>query len=80
MHRLNVPVGPVDDTGARGKMQGKIKGPGTQWPQSTVCTRAWRGTRQVAARCCPRAQVRTAVGLAGCQAHRNVLELDRSQR
>lgn len=80
VHRFTVPAGPVDGAGTRGKMQGKIKGGSTQWPQTTVCTRAWRGTRQVAARCCTRAQVRTAVGLAECLASRNVPELDRSQQ
>lgn len=78
--RLTAPAGPVDGTGARGKMQGKIKGGGTHRRQTPVCTRAWRGTLQVAARCCARAQARTAIGLAVCQARHTAPGLDRSQR
>jgi hypothetical protein len=77
VHRLTVPAGPVDGTGARGKMQGKIKGGGTRRPQTPVCTRARRGTRQVAARCCARAQARNSAGLATCQARRIAPWLDR---
>ena len=46
VHRLTVPAGPVDGTGARGKMQGKIKGRGTIPLENPVCTWGWRGTRQ----------------------------------
>ena len=38
VHRLTVPAGPVDGTGARGKMQGKIKGRGTIPLETPVCT------------------------------------------
>lgn len=59
VHRLTAPVGPVDGTGARGKMQGKIKGGGTLWPAKPACTGVWRGTPPVAARC--RAGAQSAV-------------------
>ena len=62
MHRLTVPAGPVDGTGARGKMQGKIKGCGT-WPlENPVCTWGWRGTRQWTAACRESAQSRIGIG------------------
>lgn len=80
VHRLTVSADPVDGAGTRGEMQGKIKGGGTCRPQTPVCTRAWRGTRQVAARCCARAQTRAATALAACHARRTAPGLDRSQR
>ena len=66
MHRLTVPVGPVDGAGTRGTMQGKIKGGGTQQLEKPVCTRVWRGTRQGAAVCREGAQCRICIGEATC--------------
>ena len=51
VHRLTVPVGPVDGAGTRGKMQGKIKGRGTRPLENPVCTWGWRGTRQGSVAC-----------------------------
>lgn len=56
VHRLTMPAGPVDGTGARGKMQGKIKGGGTLWPAKPVCTEVWHSTPPVEAPCRARAQ------------------------
>jgi hypothetical protein len=80
VHRLTLPAGPVDGTGAGGKMQGKIKGGGTYGPQTPVCTRAWRSTRQVAARCCARAQTRAATASATCLARRTAPRLGRGHQ
>jgi hypothetical protein len=66
MHRLTVPVGPVDGAGTRGKMQGKIKGRGTQPLENPVCTWGWRGTRQGAAACCESAQRCIGIGEGAC--------------
>ena len=62
------------------KAEGKIKGRGTYRPQTPVCTRAWRGTRQVAARCCACAQTRAATASAACHARRTAPGLYRSRR
>lgn len=66
MHRLTVPVGPVDGAGTWGKMQGKIKGRGTQPPESTVCTWVWHGTRRRAAACRESAQSSFGIGEGVC--------------
>ncbi len=66
VHRLTVPVVPVDGTGARGRMQGKIKGRGTQPLENPVCTWGWRGTRQGAAACCESAQRCIGIGEGAC--------------
>ena len=66
MHRLTVPVGPVDGAGTWGKMQGKIKGRGTQPLENLVCTWGWRGTRQWTAACRESAQSRICIGEATC--------------
>lgn len=66
VHRLTAPAGPVDGTGARGKMQGKIKGRGTQPLGKPVCTWGWRGTRQESAACRESAQCRTGIGESAC--------------
>ena len=66
VHRLTVPAGPVDGTGARGRMQGKIKGRGTSLRGKPVCTWGWRGTRQWTAACRERAQGRIGIGERAC--------------
>ena len=66
VHRLTVPAGPVDGVYSRGKMQGKIKGGGTQPLENPVCTWGWRGTRQGAAACCESAQCLTGIGESAC--------------
>lgn len=66
VHRLTVLAGPVDDVNARGKMQGKIKGRGTQPLENHVCTWGWRGTRQGAAACCESAQRCIGIGEGAC--------------
>ena len=76
VHRLTVPAGPVDDTGARGKMQGKIKGRGTIPLENPVCTWGWRGTRQEAAACCESAQCRIGIDVSVCFARPAALILD----
>jgi hypothetical protein len=76
VHRLTVPAGPVDGTGARGKMQGKIKGGGTQQLENPVCTRVWRGTRHGVAACREGAQCRIGIGKAACFALSTALRLD----
>lgn len=66
VHRLTVSADPVDGTGARGKMQGKIKGGGTQPLENPVCTWVWRGTRQGVAACREGARYRIVIGKAAC--------------
>lgn len=76
VHRLTVPAGPVDGTGAQGKMQGKIKGRGT-WPLGNiVCTWGWRGTRQGVAACRESAQFRIGIGEDACFVRPAALLLD----
>lgn len=76
VHRLTAPAGPVDGTGARGKMQGKIKGRGT-WPlENPVCTWEWSGTRQEAAACRESAQCRICTEETVCFARRTAMALD----
>lgn len=80
VHRLTVPADPVDDTGARGKMQGKIKGRGT-WPlESPVCTWGWRGTRQGAVACFESAQRRVGIDETVCFARRTAMALEGATR
>ncbi len=75
-HRLTVPAGPVNGTGARGTMQGKIKGRGT-WPLGKpVCTWGWRGTRQETAACRESVQCRSSIGETVCFARRIAMALD----
>lgn len=76
VHRLTVPAGPVDGTGARGKMQGKIKGRNTQPLGKPVCTWGWRGTRQGAVSCCESSQCRVSIGETVCIARRTAMALD----
>lgn len=76
VHRLTVPAGPVDGTGARGKMQGKIKGRGTRPLGSPVCTWGWRGTRQGAAACREIAQCHVSTGESACFTRRTAMALD----
>lgn len=76
VHRLTVPAGPVDGTGARGKMQGKIKGRGTRPLGKPVCTWGWRGTRQEAVACREGAQCRVSIGETVCFARRTAMALD----
>ena len=76
MHRLTVPVGPVDGAGTRGKMQGKIKGRGTQPLENLVCTWGWRGTRQGTAACRESAQCRMGIGEGACFARLTAPVLD----
>lgn len=66
VHRLTAPAGPVDGTGARGKMQGKIKGRGTQPLENPVCTWGWRDTCQGAAACRESAQCLSSVAEGAC--------------
>jgi hypothetical protein len=74
--RLTAPAGPVDGTGAREKMQGKIKGRGT-WPRGNpVCTWGSRSTRQEAAACRESEQCRVSIGAAVCFARRTAVALD----
>jgi len=80
VHRLTTPAGSVDGTGARGKMQGKIKGGGTWPPESLVCTWGWRGTRQGAAACREDAQCRFGVGEGACFARLTASVLDGATR
>jgi hypothetical protein len=80
VHRLTVPAGPVDGTGARGKMQGKIKGRGT-WPLGKpVCTWGWCGTHQEAAACRESAQYRVSIDETVCFARRTAMTLDGATR
>lgn len=74
VHRLTVPVGPVDGTGTRGKMQGKIKGGGTLWPTKPVCAGVWRGTLPVAARCRASAQCVILSWVRVCFVHPSALQ------
>jgi hypothetical protein len=76
MHRLTVPVGPVDGAGTRGKMQGKIKGRGTRPRVKSVCTWGWRGTRLGAAACREGVQCRIGIGESACFARRSAMVLD----
>ena len=80
MHRLTVPVGPVDGAGTRGKMQGKIKGRGTRPLENPVCTWGWRGTRQEAAACRECVQRRIGIGESLCLARWTALHLDGGAR
>lgn len=80
MHRLTVPAGPVDGTGARGKMQGKIKGRGTLPLENPVCTWGWRGTRQGSAACREGALCRISIGEATCFALSTAPRLDGGAR
>ena len=80
LHRLTAPAGPVDGTGARGKMQGKIKGGGTQPLENPVCTWVWRGTHQGVAACCEDAQCRIGIGKATCFALSTAPRLDGGAR
>lgn len=80
VHRLTVPAGPVDGTGARGKMQGKIKGRGTSLRGKPVCTWGWRGTRQWTAACRESAQCRFGVGEGACYARWTASVLDGATR
>lgn len=79
-HCLTVPAGPMDGTGARGKMQGKIKGRGTRPLENPVCTWGWRGTRQEAAACREGAQCRIGIGKATCFALSTAPRLDGGAR
>jgi len=80
VHRLTVPTGPVDRVNARGKMQGKIKGGGTQPPENPVCTWGWLGTLQGAATCRESAQCRFGVGEGACFALLTASVLDGATR
>ena len=62
VHRLTMSADPVDGTGARGKMQGKIKGRGTRPLENPVCTWGSRGTLQGAAACRESAHSRIGIG------------------
>lgn len=80
MHRLTVPVGPVDGAGTRGKMQGKIKGCGT-WPLGNpVCTWGWRGTRQGSVACREGAQLLIGIREVTCLAFSTAPRLDGGAR
>ena len=76
VHLLTAPAGPVDGTGAQGKMQGKIKGRGTSLRGKPVCTWGWRGTNQGAATCREGAQCRIGIGEATCSALSTAPRLD----
>lgn len=80
VHRLTVPVVPVDGTGARGRMQGKIKGRGTWLLGNPVCTWGWRCTRQWTAACRESAQCRFGVGEGACFARLTASVLDGATR
>jgi hypothetical protein len=80
VHRLTVSADPVDGTGARGKMQGKIKGGGTSLRGKPVCTWGWRGTRQGTAACRESAQCRFGVGEGACYARWTASVLDGATR
>lgn len=80
VHRLTVPAGPVDGTGAREKMQGKIKGGGTQPLEDPVCTWGWHGTRQGATACRESAQRRIGIGTGACFARWTAPVLDGAAR
>lgn len=80
VHRLTLPAGPVDGTGARGKMQGKIKGGSTRPLESPVCTWGWRGTRHGTAACRESAQCRIGIGESACFARSAALILDGATR
>ena len=80
VHRLTVPVGPVDGAGTRGKMQGKIKGRGTSLRGKPVCTWGWRGTRQWTPACRDSAQCRFGVGEGACFARLTASVLDGAAR
>lgn len=76
VHRLTVPAGPVDGTGARGKMQGKIKGRDTRSLGKPVCTWGWRSTHQEVVACRESAQSRVDIGETGCFARCTAMALD----
>ena len=76
VHRLTVPAGPVDGTGALRKMQGKIKGRGTRPLENPVCTWGWRGTRRGAGACRDSAQCRGGIGEDACFVRPAALLLD----
>jgi hypothetical protein len=61
-----------------GEMQGKIKGRGTAWRDSSVCTWGWRGTRRIAAPCRVDRQSLASIGKGACIARRIALALDGS--
>ena len=60
-HRRPVPSG-------RGKVQGKIEGPGTLPAHKRVCTWGWRGTRYLAAPCRQVRQSLVGIGETACMA------------
>lgn len=60
-HRRPVPLG-------RGKVQGKIEGPGTLPAHKRVCTWGWRGTRYLAAPCRQVRQSLVGIGETACMA------------
>lgn len=68
-HRSLVPSG-------RGKVQGKIKGRGTQLLENPVCTWGWRGTRLGAVACRQSAQCRIGIGEGACLTRPTALVLD----
>lgn len=80
VHRLTVPAGPVDGTGARGKMQGKIKGRSTRLPENPVCTWGWRGTHLGATSCRESVQRRVSLGESACIARWTAPILDGAAR
>lgn len=80
VHRLTAPAGSVDGTGARGTMQGKIKGRGTSLRGKPVCTWGWCGTRQWTAACRESAQCRFGVGEGACYARLTASVLDGATR
>ena len=71
MHRIPVPQ-------SRGEMQGKIKGRGTAWRESSVCTWGWRGTRRIAAPCRMDRQSLASTRQGACFKRRIALALDGS--
>ena len=79
LHRLTVPAGPADGTGAREEMQGKIKGGGTLWPTKPVCTGVLRDTPPVAARCRASAQCLVLSWVRVCLARPSALQLSGAQ-
>jgi hypothetical protein len=75
-HRLTVPAGLEDGLYARGKMQGKIKGGGTQQLEKPVCAWVRRGTHHGVAACREGAQCRIGIGKATCFALSTAPRLD----
>lgn len=59
----------------RGKVQGKIEGPGTLPVHERVCTWSWRGTRHLAAPCRDVGQRLVGIGEIACTARSGLMAL-----